>query len=80
MTSRPRVGLLHYTCPPVIGGVETILLEQATRLSGRGYPVTILSGRGGPLPDATGITLVIIPELDSRQAEISELREQMMNG
>ena len=80
MTSRPRVGLLHYTCPPVIGGVETILLEQATRLSARGYPVTILSGRGGPLPDATGITLVIIPELDSRQAEISELREQMMNG
>jgi glycosyltransferase involved in cell wall biosynthesis len=80
LTSRPRVGLLHYTCPPVIGGVETILLEQATRLSARGYPVTILSGRGGPLPDATGITLVIIPELDSRQAEISELREQMMNG
>ena len=47
MTTRPRVGLLHYTCPPVIGGVETILYEQATRLAARGYPVTILSGRAG---------------------------------
>jgi glycosyltransferase involved in cell wall biosynthesis len=71
---------LHYTCPPVIGGVETILYEQATRLSARGYPVTILAGRGGPLLVGAGIKLVIIPELDSRQAEISELREQLMNG
>lgn len=80
MVTRPRVGLLHYTCPPVIGGVETILQEQATRLSTRGYPVTILSGRGGPLPEATGIRLVIIPELDSRLAAVSELREQLMKG
>lgn len=78
--TRPRVGLLHYTCPPVIGGVETILYEQATRLSARGYPVTILAGRGGPLTGGAGNMLIIIPELDSRHAGISELREQMING
>ena len=80
MATSPRVGLLHYTCPPVIGGVETILQEQATRLAERGYPVTIVAGRGGPLSVGSAIKLVIIPELDSRHAEITELREQMMNG
>src|SRR3989442_10143181 len=60
VTTRARVGLLHYTCPPIIGGVETILYEQATRLAARGYPVTILSGRGGPLPDRKIAKLVII--------------------
>jgi glycosyltransferase involved in cell wall biosynthesis len=79
-TRPPRVGLLHFTCPPVIGGVETILYEQATRLSARGYPITILSGRGGPLPDGKNIDLVIIPELDSRHPEVTAVRERLMEG
>src|SRR5207247_130721 len=56
---RARVGLLHYTSPPIIGGVETILHEQAVRLAARGYPVTILSGRGGPLPEPHAARLAI---------------------
>ncbi len=69
---RPRVGLLHYTCPPVIGGVETVLYEQASRLSALGYPVTILAGRGGPLPSPTNVQLVIIPDLDSKREQTSD--------
>jgi glycosyltransferase involved in cell wall biosynthesis len=81
LATRPaRVGLLHYTCPPVIGGVESILYEQATRLSARGYPITILSGRGGPLPDGKNIELIIIPELDSRHPEVTAVRERLMEG
>jgi glycosyltransferase involved in cell wall biosynthesis len=77
---RPRVGLLHYTCPPVIGGVETILYEHAVRLTKRGYPVTIISGRGGPLPDRKAAKLVIIPELDSRETAVSAVREALDRG
>lgn len=66
---RPRVGLLHYTCPPVIGGVESILLEQARRLHDRGYGVTIFAGRGGPL-DPQGPRLHLVPEVDSRRTPI----------
>ena len=80
MSTRPRVGLLHYTCPPIIGGVETILYEQATRLAARGYPVTILSGRGGPLPDRKIAKLVIIGELDSRETAVSAVREALDRG
>ncbi len=80
MGTRARVGLLHYTCPPIIGGVETILYEQATRLAARGYPVTILSGRGGPLPDRKIAKLVIIGELDSRETAVSAVRDALDRG
>jgi mannosylglucosylglycerate synthase len=80
LTIRARVGLLHYTCPPIIGGVETILYEQATRLAARGCRVTILSGRGGPLPDPKAAKLVIIPELDSRETAVSAVREALDRG
>src|SRR5207244_5568791 len=80
LSTRARVGLLHYTCPPIIGGVETILYEQATRLAARGYPVTILSGRGGPLPDRKAAKLVIIPELDSRETAVSAVRDALDRG
>jgi glycosyltransferase involved in cell wall biosynthesis len=81
LATRPRVGLLHYTCPPIIGGVETILYEQATRLAARGYSVTVLSGRGGPLPAAaSAIKLVIIPELDSKYPEVSVIRDGLDRG
>jgi glycosyltransferase involved in cell wall biosynthesis len=74
---RPRIGLLHYSCPPIVGGVETILCEQATRLTARGYPVTILTGRGGPLP---GLELITIPELDSKHPRVSAVREALDRG
>ena len=81
MATRTRVGLLHYTFPPIIGGVETILFEQATRLAGRGYPVTVLTGRGGRLSAAgSGIELVIIPELDSKHPTVSAVRDALDQG
>lgn len=80
MTGRPsRLGLLHYTCPPVIGGVETILYEQATRLASRGHSVTIITGRGGPLADPS-IRLEVVPELDSRHPQITVVRDRLLEG
>ena len=50
------------------------------RLAARGYPVTILSGRGGPLPDRHAAKLAIIPELDSRDTAVSAVREALDRG
>jgi mannosylglucosylglycerate synthase len=77
LDTRPRIGLLHYTCSPIVGGVETILHEQATRLAARGYPVTVLAGRGGPLQ---GLELVTIPELDSKHPAVSAVRDALDRG
>lgn len=40
-----RIAIVHYTAPPVIGGVERIVGEQAKVLTSRGYLVDIVCGR-----------------------------------
>ncbi|MBX7206836.1 MAG: glycosyltransferase [Verrucomicrobiaceae bacterium] len=40
-----RIAIVHYTAPPVIGGVERIVGEQARALSARGHQVDVVCGR-----------------------------------
>jgi glycosyltransferase involved in cell wall biosynthesis len=42
--------------------------------------VTILAGRGGPLPDGKAVKLAIIPQLDSRETAVSAVREALDRG
>ena len=41
-----KIVLLHYTAPPVVGGVETVIARQAHQLARAGNQVLILAGRG----------------------------------
>jgi len=40
------VALLHYTAPPVVGGVEQVLGHQARLLADDGHQVRVVAGRG----------------------------------
>ena len=55
-----EVILIHYSYPPVIGGVESILRQHAALFSRHGHDVTVLAGSGEP--DA-GARVEIVPEL-----------------
>ena len=39
-----RIAIVHYTAPPVIGGVERIVGEQASALAARGHKVDLVCG------------------------------------
>lgn len=58
-----NIALLHYTCPPVIGGVETVLGQQARLLAAHGHRVVVLCGKGQPFTN--GVAVRIVPELSS---------------
>lgn len=58
-----NIALLHYSCPPVIGGVETVLSQQARLLAADGHRVMVLCGRGQPF--TRHVPVRIIPELSS---------------
>ena len=58
-----NIALLHYSCPPVVGGVETVLSQQAQLLAANGHRVVVLCGNGRPF--APGVPVQIIPELRS---------------
>jgi len=63
MDIKPKIGILHYSYPPIIGGVETMIRQQAHQFSDRGFPVTVLVGEG--VSHRPEIKLFEIPELKS---------------
>ena len=72
------VGLLHYTAPPIIGGVESVLAEHARLLAAAGHRVRVIAGRGGTT-DA-GWEAIRIPLADSRHPRIVAARSALDAG
>ena len=64
---RPRVVLVHYTAPSILGGVEQVMGAHAAALHDAGADVTIVAGRGRP---PKGVRLIRIPEVDSRNESV----------
>jgi glycosyltransferase involved in cell wall biosynthesis len=64
---RPRVVLVHYTAPSILGGVEQVMGAHATALREAGADVTIVAGRGRA---PKGVRLARIPEVDSRNESV----------
>lgn len=66
-----KVALVHYSAPPVIGGVESVMAAHARLLRGAGHDVIVIAGRG----DAE-----LVPELDSRHPEVEALASELAEG
>ena len=62
------VGLLHFTAPPVVGGVETVLRHHARLMADAGYTVRMIAGRGGPPDPRAGF--VRIAMADARHRDV----------
>lgn len=75
---RPTVALLHYTCPPVVGGVESVLARHAHLLASRGFEVRVVTGRGGPLGGR--IRVHRVPLLDTRHRRVLAVSQDLERG
>jgi glycosyltransferase involved in cell wall biosynthesis len=73
-----NVALLHYSAPPIVGGVESVLGHQARLMADAGHNVCILAGRGEQT-DAR-IPFVQVPLADSRHPEILALKTMLDAG
>ncbi|MBI4278894.1 MAG: glycosyltransferase family 4 protein [Armatimonadetes bacterium] len=73
-----RVALLHYSCPPVVGGVESVLAIHARLLAHHGHAVKILTGRGGSL--GAGIEVKILRLLGSRHPRVLAVAGELDRG
>lgn len=70
-----KICLLHFTAPPLVGGVETSLARQAQQLARAGHLLRILAGRGQTW-DAR-IPVEILPRLDLRHPQVLRLKAQL---
>lgn len=73
-----NIVLIHYSAPPIVGGVETVLARQAQVLARAGHRVRILAGRGETW-DAQ-IPVVKLSLIDSRHPLILKARSSLDQG
>lgn len=78
--SSPAIAIVHYSAPPVIGGVEAVMEAHARLLLEARYKVTIVAGRGAVEALPPGVNLELVPELDSQHPEIVSQSETLEQG
>ncbi len=84
--SRPRTAILHYTAPPVVGGVEAVIEAHVRTMTGQspavseGYPVTVIAGRGEQEALREGTEFERVPLMDSQHPDIAAVGSQLREG
>ncbi len=75
---KPSVAILHYTCPPVVGGVEQLIAVHAGLFADRGYPTRVIAGKGEPFrPD---VPVQLLPALYSKDPALLAINEELDRG
>jgi glycosyltransferase involved in cell wall biosynthesis len=73
-----KIALLHYSSPPVVGGVESVLAHHARLMSRAGHQISILSGRGEQFDE--NIPVRVLPRCGSRLPEVLAVKTQLDQG
>jgi mannosylglucosylglycerate synthase len=77
---KPATAILHYTAPPVVGGVESVIHSQSQAFVEAGWPVAVVSGRGESAALPTGVEFVSILEMDTQHPSIIKIRSYLDKG
>lgn len=77
---QPETAILHYTAPPVVGGVEAVIQAHARVFVQAGYPVTVIAGRGEGAALPLGAGFVLIPEMDSQDPQVVQASLMLEQG
>lgn len=73
-----RITLLHYSAPPVVGGVESVIGHHARLMAEAGHKVQIVAGRGDQTDES--IRFIPVPLADSRHPVVASIKEQLDRG
>ena len=73
-----NIAILHYSVPPIVGGVESVIAHHARLMSAAGHSVRLIAARGEALSDQ--IPLTTIPLADSRHARVTHMKDQLDRG
>jgi glycosyltransferase involved in cell wall biosynthesis len=73
-----NIAILHYSVPPIVGGVESVIAHHARLMSADGHSVRLIAARGDSLGEK--IPLTILPLADSRHARVTQMKDQLDRG
>lgn len=72
------IALLHYAAPPVVGGVESVLAQQARLMAEAGHRVRIVAARGAQTDPR--IDFIPLPLADSRHPDVLAVKAELDRG
>ncbi len=78
--TKPTTAILHYSAPPVVGGVEGVMEAHANIFLENDFPIAIIAGRGAQEALPPGVKLHILPVLDSQHEQILEVTQHLNKG
>ena len=73
-----KITLLHYSAPPVVGGVENIIEYHARLMTDHDHQVQVIAGRGSQFDER--IPFVYLPMIDSRHEDILAIKQDLDRG
>jgi glycosyltransferase involved in cell wall biosynthesis len=73
-----RISLLHYSAPPIVGGVESVLDHHARLMADDGHEVQIIAARGQQVDPR--VKFLEVPLADSRHADILAVKGELDAG
>lgn len=73
-----KIAILHYSIPPVVGGVESVIEHHAHLMAANGHSVRLIAARGESLNDE--IPLFPVPLADSQHPRILAVKKQLDRG
>ena len=73
-----KVALLHYSAPPIVGGVESVLGHHARLMADAGHQVQIIAGRGEQTDPR--IPFIQVPRADSRHPDVLAIKAELDAG
>ena len=64
-----KIAILHYSAPPVIGGVESVLAHHAKLMVSAGHEVQVIAGIGKNYEpeNLAGKEIIVVANLEPRQ-------------
>ena len=79
-SDKPSTAVLHYTAPPVVGGVEAVIWAHAQVFLREGYPLAVVAGRGESSALPPGVEFLPFIEMDSRHPSIYRVNLALEQG
>jgi glycosyltransferase involved in cell wall biosynthesis len=76
----PKTAFLHYSAPPIVGGVEGVIQAHCQIFNKYSYPVSVIAGSGNLSALPEGTNFYKVPELDTQHPEILELSAILEQG
>ncbi len=75
---KPSIALIHFSCPPVVGGVEVVVEAHARLFADHDYPVRVVVGRGDSFDSR--VPVAKIPAIDSLYPMNVEVNAELKRG